>query len=654
MTPADHRGYLRSVLGAGEADTEQYEYVPREEDYEAPGWDVDAKYYEERNKSTESYMLSCFGNFPQLNTLTPVPSQKIDTYYHNRILTITLDSGATLSFIRLNEAILLGIHISPNGQLTTLADEETKLASKGEIDIEIVVQGIVLRLRALVVEKLQAVCYGGTNFHLDNKITADIDLGTILVHGQFTIRQSNPKSITQVFPPSQITVNGGALTPFPPSRLKAESSSNLCQANDGKVEEMNKMRPSMSSMEQKKTKTVNIPHRQTALPGESVLVTIPEPWSGSERIAVVPSFDQMKCSDWLPQVCEVEEGVAIYRNNHEDRTISHPKHAHFKTIPVNEVSLAGMKKSSKSPVIAKNPVNMEVLIRDIKINEKMLSRDQLMRLKKIHAVNCNTFDGDLSGGYNHKQGWFEAKFGFKDNSKPPPLKVWTPQYNRSCLDLLQAKCDQLQSQGVLADPAELGIDVKHVSPIMIQQKGRAKHKDLADCTLDEIRFISCQNVLNESIRPVPSSSTSHVKIFKFLGRWKFHIFADMHNSYFQIPVEKRMWGYLAINTPFRGMRVMTRTGQGLLNSDVHLDQLLMKVLGDEITEGICEVARDDIQVGGNTIDEVIDNWEKVLRKLNMCDLKISPHKVRILLDDTEVYGFRIRQGYVLQIGRAHV
>jgi hypothetical protein len=95
------------------------------------------------------------------------------------------------------------------------------------------------------------------------------------------------------------------------------------------------------------------------------------------------------------------------------------------------------------------------------------------------------------------------------------------------------------------------------------------------------------------------------------------------------------------------MRVMTRTGQGLLNSDVYLDQLLMKVLGDEITEGIVEVARDDIQVGGNTIDEVINNWDRVLKKLNMCDLKISPHKVRILLDDTEVYGFRIRQGYVL-------
>ena len=100
----------------------------------------------------------------------------------------------------------------------------------------------------------------------------------------------------------------------------------------------------------------------------------------------------------------------------------------------------------------------------------------------------------------------------------------------------------------------------HVSPVMIQQKGRAKHKTLVECTPDEIRFISCQNVLNDCIRPIQSSSTSHVRIFKFLARWKHHIFADMNNSYFQIPVEKRLWGYLAINTPFRGMRVMTRTG----------------------------------------------------------------------------------------------
>ena len=193
---------------------------------------------------------------------------------------------------------------------------------------------------------------------------------------------------------------------------------------------------------------------------------------------------------------------------------------------------------------------------------------------------------------------------------------------------------------------EAGVDIKHLSPIMIQQKGRAKHKKLQECSLEEVRFISCQNVLNDSIKPIPSASTSQVKIMKFLSRWKHHVFADLHNSYFQIPIDKKLWGYMGITTPFRGIKVLTRAGQGLLNSDVHLDQLMYKVLGDEIASGIAEVARDDIQVGGNTIEQLIENWSTVLSKLALCNLKISPEKVRILLDDVEVYGIRVQNGFI--------
>ena len=78
----------------------------------------------------------------------------------------------------------------------------------------------------------------------------------------------------------------------------------------------------------------------------------------------------------------------------------------------------------------------------------------------------------MAEGYNHYMGKYELSFIFKDTSVPPPLKVWAPQYNRSCQELLQAKCDQLEKQGVLVDPAEANIDVCHLSPIMIQQKGR--------------------------------------------------------------------------------------------------------------------------------------------------------------------------------------
>jgi hypothetical protein len=86
---------------------------------------------------------------------------------------------------------------------------------------------------------------------------------------------------------------------------------------------------------------------------------------------------------------------------------------------------------------------------------------------------------------------------------------------------------------------------------------------------------------------------------------------------------------------------VARLGQGLLNSEGELDELLAMVLGSLLTQGICEVARDDIQVGGNTYDEAITNWDLVLTTLANNGLKLSPRKVRIFPRSTEVYGVKL-------------
>jgi len=92
---------------------------------------------------------------------------------------------------------------------------------------------------------------------------------------------------------------------------------------------------------------------------------------------------------------------------------------------------------------------------------------------------------------------------------------------------------------------------------------------------------------------------------------------------------------------------MTRTGQGLLGSDVELEQLLSRVLGEDISQGHCIAIRDDIIIGGNDIDEAIRNYDSVLTKLNKNNLKLSPNKVRIFPEDTEVYGYRVTNGCIL-------
>ena len=92
---------------------------------------------------------------------------------------------------------------------------------------------------------------------------------------------------------------------------------------------------------------------------------------------------------------------------------------------------------------------------------------------------------------------------------------------------------------------------------------------------------------------------------------------------------------------------MTRTGQGLLGSDVELEQLICRVLGEDMAKGYCAALRDDIIVGGDSIDEALANYASVLNKLNTNNLKLSPSKVRIFPDDTEIYGYRVKNGCIL-------
>ena len=53
------------------------------------------------------------------------------------------------------------------------------------------------------------------------------------------------------------------------------------------------------------------------------------------------------------------------------------------------------------------------------------------------------------------------------------------------------------------------------------------------------RWVVAFNNLNDCLLPKPSKPTSSKNILAFLARHKYHKFANLHNSYFQIPIAKR-------------------------------------------------------------------------------------------------------------------
>ena len=590
----------------------------------------------------------------------PIPSQVLQVSYRDKFLNITLDSGATVSYIKFNKALQLGLAISPNNQLALLADKTTRMASIGEVDFVASIKNINLRVRALVMNDLQSECFGGTTFHVDNDIETRIKAGTICIHGKYTITQSNsvgyPEHECQPPPAGlsspETTRHNSYLpkktycnTPLdPPTRQRIEGSPH--SVNDsGQVEV--------------KLQAIALPCNSITFPGDFLPIPLSLQTAALGHVSITPSFPKAYGNDqWKPQVCEIINGAAQFKNISSKPLVA-AKHSHFRPNQVLIRALHEVDSFQSSPPIyspkgghrlesssiVSTCDDVKHLLQPIIINKTVMNEEQLSRLEDINKRNCRVFNGDLSKGYNHKSGRFFADFTF--TNKPPPTRVFVPQYNKKCTDLQQAKCDALEAEGVLIDPKLHDIPVLHVSPSWIQQKGRARHKNLQDCSLDELRFITAFNTLNDSIRPKPTSSCSATSIFLFLARWQFHIFADLNNSYFQLHIKKSLWSYMGIMTPHKGVRVMTRTGQGLLGSDVELEQLLSRVLGEDISQGHCLAIRDDIVIGGNTVNEAMAHYESVLSKLNNNNLKLSASKVRIFPADTEVYGYRIVNGCVL-------
>ena len=97
-------------------------------------------------------------------------------------------------------------------------------------------------------------------------------------------------------------------------------------------------------------------------------------------------------------------------------------------------------------------------------------------------------------------------------------------------------------------------------------------------------------------------------------------------------------------SPFGGLRMFLRSIQGLVNQMEELDELLSKILKDELMEGIVARIADDLFVGGNTKEEAIENWTKVLSRLDSCNIKLSATKTHIFPSSVDLLEWVWKQG----------
>lgn len=232
------------------------------------------------------------------------------------------------------------------------------------------------------------------------------------------------------------------------------------------------------------------------------------------------------------------------------------------------------------------------------------------------------------GKYNDASGRLRARITFGP-VVPPSGKLHAPCYGRDNLQILQDKFDELESQGVFARPEDVDVVVQHVSPSFLVRKSSGIG----------YRLVTAFTTLGEYIKPLPTLMPTVENTLRTVSEWKFIITTDLRDAFYQIPLDKQSMQWCATQTPYRGLRVYLVASQGLPGSSEWLEELLSLLFGPLVQEGWVAKVADDMYVGGDSIDQLFDNWSQVLSILFQNGLKLKGVKTLIFPMHAQILGW---------------
>lgn len=140
-------------------------------------------------------------------------------------------------------------------------------------------------------------------------------------------------------------------------------------------------------------------------------------------------------------------------------------------------------------------------------------------------------------------------------------------------------------------------------------------------------------------KPQPSLMPNVDQVLKDIASWNFIIVTDLMQSFYQIPLDKNSMKYCGVATPYKGIRVYTRSAMGMPGSETCLEELMCRVLGHLIQDGRVAKLADDLYCGGHTPEEALENWSLVLAALQHNNLRLAPHKTKICPRSTTILGW---------------
>ena len=375
-------------------------------------------------------------------------------------------------------------------------------------------------------------------------------------------------------------------------------------------------------------------------PGDEMHIPI-QPSMQCDAVNVTPRKQFNLCQ---PFIANAKKGYANIKNSSEN-IVMIPKHSHvadLRTCTRVETKLPPEGGGSVNRIydISRNDLShfihpLESLPTDENhLNEISLDPDDQMPVtwKNEFKSLCHSFRDIITpipGRYNGAFGQVSTDINFT-STPPSTLKTYLPKYSHEMMQTLGKKMDVLESWGVLRKPEDLGIIPEFVMPSMLTPKPEE----------NQFRLVTDFTSLNKYIKKLPTVSPSIQDAKQKIAKFKYHVFLDLSNYYYQGGIKIEDSQYLATVHPFKGLMVYTVEPQGLLNSGEHAYERLARIYGDMCSDERMTRMADGIYVLGNTFKELYDNLYEVFKRAQTANLTFKPSKIIICPRDTILFGWR--------------
>lgn len=515
-------------------------------------------------------------------------SPYFDAFCGHNAIRLTVDTGATANMIRLSTVQNVKGKIKASSQSAHQADGSSPLNVVGETSLVLSRDGHKFSFQGLVVEDLDVEVLAGAPFMERNDVHVrparhEINIGDCLTitYGSSRRQATVPVARRAVV----LRAPPKTTVVFPGDFLETEVPPEL------QTSEMIAIEPRMR-------------HNSDVLamwPLPGIVANV----GGRVRI---PNFSEdtlmVKRNE---QFCQARSAICTGPNAHDHTP---------EIIPPVKAFVAGCAPHSQN--VALDPDNiLPAVVRS--------------QFQSLHEQYDSVFDPEFKG-YNGSAGHFESVVNMGP-VQPPQRKGRLPLYARSDLVKLQEKFDELEVLGVFARPEDMDISVEYLNPSFLVKKPAGGH-----------RLVTAFADVGRYAKPQPSLLPDVDSTLRKIGQWKFLITTDLTSAFYQIPLSKASMKYCGVATPFRGVRVYTRSAMGMPGSETALEELMCRVLGDLLKQGIVVKLADDLYCGGDTPQELLANWAQVLGALHDSDLRLSARKTVICPKTASILGWSWRDG----------